>query len=79
MPLFEYRCESCDHRFETLVTGTEKPSCTQCGKRKLEKLFSAFAVSSSSGSAGRSMEAAPSGGCGSCGDPRGPGSCRTDG
>lgn len=77
MPLYEYRCESCGHRFEALVQGSEKPSCSACGALKLEKLFSAFAVSTSPG---RSSETAPSaGGCGSCGDPRGPGSCRSDG
>ena len=77
MPLYEYRCESCGHRFEALVQGREKPACSRCGEKKLEKQFSAFAVSTSGG---RSTEAAmPSGGCGSCGDPRGPGSCRTDG
>jgi putative FmdB family regulatory protein len=77
MPLYEYRCESCDHRFEALVQGSEKPTCSACGAARLQKLFSAFAVSSSSGRGSES--AIPAGGCGSCGDPRGPGSCRSDG
>lgn len=76
MPLYEYRCESCGHRFEALVTGKTKPSCTECGAKKLEKLLSVFAVSGG----GKSAEAMPGpGGCGSCGDPRGPGSCRMGG
>lgn len=77
MPLYEYRCESCDHRFEALVTGGEKPACARCGAKKLEKLFSAFAVSTASGG-GMAQGFGPPPGCGSCGDPRGPGSCRTD-
>lgn len=86
MPLFEYRCETCENRFEALVHGGQRPSCTKCGAKKLEKLISAFAVVSSSGSgsafasgsgsAFASGDTSP-GGCGSCGDPRGPGSCRT--
>lgn len=74
MPLYEYRCESCDHVFEALVQGSAKPACAKCGAKKLEKLISAFAVSTSGGGGAR-PEAMPSG-CGSCGDPRGPGSCR---
>ena len=76
MPLHEYRCESCDHRFEALVRGDERPRCARCGHERLEKLISAFAVATGGGV--RASEAMPSpGGCGSCGDPRGPGSCRT--
>ncbi len=80
MPLYEYRCETCDHRFEALVTGGQKPPCAQCGGKKLEKLFSAFAVASGSGASAsaESFGSAP-GGCGTCGDPRGPGSCSTGG
>jgi putative FmdB family regulatory protein len=79
VPLFEYRCESCNHRFEALVQGAEKPTCARCGARKLEKLISAFAVSTSSGSGRSGAEPSGPAGCGTCGDPRGPGSCRTDG
>jgi putative FmdB family regulatory protein len=45
MPLHEYTCRKCSKRFETLVFGTEKPSCPKCHGHDLEKLFSAFAVS----------------------------------
>ncbi len=45
MPLYEYTCRKCSKRFETLVFGTEKPSCPKCHGHDLEKLFSAFAVS----------------------------------
>jgi putative FmdB family regulatory protein len=44
MPLYEYRCRTCSRRFETLVFGSEKPSCPKCRGKDLEKLWSAFAV-----------------------------------
>lgn len=75
MPLREYACRSCDHRFEELVSEGERPSCPKCGARKLTRRFSAFAVASG----GRSTTAADApGACGSCGDPRGPGACSLD-
>lgn len=76
MPLFEYRCTSCDHRFEALVQGAEKPACPSCAGRRLEKLLSTFAVSAGGA---RDTSSLPLGGCGTCGDPRGPGSCRSGG
>jgi putative FmdB family regulatory protein len=74
MPLREYACDECRHRFEDLVSEGEKPRCPECGSRKLTRRFSAFAVASS-GARTSSAEAGP---CGSCGDPRGAGSCETD-
>jgi len=59
MPLFEYACKSCDHRFEWLTRGSATPSV--------------FAARSASPSSGATQ--VPMGGCGTCGDPRGPGSC----
>ncbi|HNN92674.1 MAG TPA: zinc ribbon domain-containing protein [Pseudomonadota bacterium] len=72
MPLYEYQCRSCTHRFEELVRASdEAPSCPSCAGRDLEKLLSAFAVAT-----GASAPAMAAGPCGSCGDPRGPGACR---
>jgi putative FmdB family regulatory protein len=67
MPLYEYRCQSCQKRFEVLqrlgedATGLE---CPKCGAAKLEKLFSTFAatVSANSTSAPAACERP---GCGS--------------
>jgi putative FmdB family regulatory protein len=71
MPIFEYICKECDHRFEVLLYGKEKPECPKCHAKKLEPQLSVFAVSTKS-----SSPASPaSGPCGSCGDPRGPGAC----
>ncbi len=63
MPLYEYRCDDCDHRFEVLQrleAGAEELLCPECGAESLEKLFSTFAASAES-SAGAAM--APAGGC----------------
>jgi putative FmdB family regulatory protein len=71
MPIFEYVCKACDHGFEAIVLGDQKPECPKCHSKKLTPQLSVFAVSTKS-----SASASPAGGpCGSCGDPRGPGSC----
>ena len=40
MPIYEYECKACDHKFETLVRRGEEPTCEKCGGQKLERLFS---------------------------------------
>lgn len=70
MPVYEYKCKRCNHRFEELVFGDEKIACPKCRKFELEQQFSVFGTSS-----GAASEAVPPGSCGTCGDPRGPGSC----
>jgi len=71
MPLFEFICRHCNHEFETLVMGADKPRCPKCGSEKLAKQMSSFrsrvkggegAVSSSSRCSGCS-----GGSCSSCG------------
>ena len=42
MPLFEYHCKTCGHRFETLVVGSQTPSCPRCASAELEKQHSTF-------------------------------------
>ena len=73
MPIYEFRCESCQHRFETLIRNSDAPTCPTCGSATLAREFSTFAVSTGGGAAAmRSSAPSP---CGSCGDPRGAGSC----
>ena len=65
MPLYEYECHRCGHRFEVLVLGKVRPVCPNCQSEDLEKAFSTFATSTGGGSAGGnscSMRT-PSGGC----------------
>lgn len=45
MPLFEYRCNRCSHRFTQLVGMTSDslaPACTGCGSGEVSKLISRF-------------------------------------
>lgn len=74
MPIFEYICSGCSHRFEALIFGDEKPACPKCRSRKLAPQLSVFAVSAKGGS----LATAPGGPCGTCGDPRGQGACSRD-
>ena len=71
MPIFEYVCKQCNHRFEAIVFGSGKPACPKCESKSLTPQLSVFAVSAKS----TSGSAAGLGACGSCGDPRGPGAC----
>ena len=48
MPLYEYDCLDCGHRFETLVRGESAVQCPQCASSKVERLLSLFGVSSES-------------------------------
>ena len=43
MPIYEYACGSCEHRFETIQRASEGPlrECPACGEAALKKLLSA--------------------------------------
>ena len=44
MPIYEYRCLSCDERFEELVRRPDDTApCPQCGGAEVERLLSVFA------------------------------------
>ena len=42
MPLYEYRCESCDHQFEVIQKFSDTPIavCPKCGQGPVVKLMS---------------------------------------
>ena len=66
MPLYEFKCKRCEHKFTLLVSSSAAISntviCPECRSSEVERIFSPFA--SLSGSSNKS-----SGGCadGSCG------------
>ena len=43
MPIYEYACDACEHRFETIQRASEVPltDCPACGASALRKLLSA--------------------------------------
>ena len=46
MPLYEYECRGCHHRFELLVLVSTTPTCPACKGTDLDKLLSISSVSS---------------------------------
>jgi putative FmdB family regulatory protein len=46
MPLYEYRCEACEHRFELIQKYSDQPVavCPSCGGGPVEKLLSSPAI-----------------------------------
>jgi len=57
VPIYDYSCRACGHRFETLVLPTTAPACPACASQDLERLLSAPAVSSE-GTRQRALKAA---------------------
>jgi len=67
MPIYEYQCEKCEHRFEQLVKSmndTDGAVCPECGSKKVERLPSVFAARQGQPQAAT----APGPGCGGCGE-----------
>jgi putative FmdB family regulatory protein len=48
MPIYEYECRECGHRFEAIVRVTDSPNCPSCDGTALDRLISMFAVDSGS-------------------------------
>jgi putative FmdB family regulatory protein len=63
MPIFEFRCKKCDHKFEELVfssrTDLADIVCPKCGEKTAEKLMSTFCAGNQSSAA--SSQPAPCG------------------
>lgn len=66
MPIYEYQCNECDTRFETLVMGAQpEPERCDCGSPAIEKVYSTFAAQS----ANVVPDACPTPAEGRCGGP----------
>ena len=46
MPIYEYECEACGHRFELIQKFSDPPidTCPKCGQPKVRKLLSSPAI-----------------------------------
>jgi len=65
MPLYDFICNQCGEKFETLVLRNELPLCPRCNGRDLVKQMSTFAFRSGGG--GDSTAASGSGSnCSGC-------------
>ncbi len=67
MPIFEYKCDKCEHKSEFLEKSDSKKKhvCEKCGSLNMRKIFSGFSVGKSShGSDSCSTGMCPSGVCG---------------
>lgn len=78
MPLYEYRCRSCSHRFEVLQRigqGAEGLLCPRCGAAQLDKQFSTFAAASGGSGSAEGASFGEAGDFGDAGGGCGPGCC----
>ncbi|MBO8127236.1 MAG: zinc ribbon domain-containing protein [Firmicutes bacterium] len=72
MPIYEFQCQSCFHKFETLSrSGDVTPECPQCGSSKVKKLLSSFGFKGKA--ADGTTTSSSSSGCAGCSG----GSCST--
>ena len=74
MPIYEYVCNDCSKRFETLVRGSGEVECPDCRSTSLAKQLSVFSAAVK-GEAEAACDFSGGSACGMCGDPRGPGAC----
>lgn len=42
MPIFDFVCQDCRHRFEEIVLGARLARCPKCKSKKLEQQLSRF-------------------------------------
>jgi putative FmdB family regulatory protein len=64
MPIYEYKCPVCNHRFsilQRLGEGNENLNCEQCGAPRPVKQFSTFASTGASAGSDSFASSAPSG------------------
>ncbi|MTI85114.1 MAG: zinc ribbon domain-containing protein [Firmicutes bacterium] len=75
MPIYEFRCQKCEHRFEKLCSMGEDGknlNCPECGASNPNRVMSAFRAQGSkgeenSGGASSRCGSCSSSNCGSCG------------
>ena len=49
MPVYEFQCQDCGKKFETVATLAEKeagldPACPKCGRKRVRQVFSRFTL-----------------------------------
>ena len=64
MPIFEYNCPNCGHRFEKLVLSSKRQQelrCPECNSPDVKKAISLFGSVGKGASGGAAANCAPSG------------------
>lgn len=69
MPIYEFACDACDHRFEELVSASEAdgvtcPVCGAVGARRLLSTFQRVRIGAGAGAGGPAPVASGGGCCG---------------
>lgn len=67
MPIYEYICKKCEHKFallQSLYPADNNTECPKCSSREVKKVISSFSCASSSGSDFSSMPSPSFGGGG---------------
>jgi len=65
MPIYEYCCEQCGKKFETLIRGKEEAACPDCGSASVRRLLSTCGFVSK-GSGGETLGSTAGSSCGGC-------------
>ena len=50
MPMFDFRCDKCEHDFEAFVRASVTPICPKCAAETVTRRLSSFGVGTSSSS-----------------------------
>ena len=67
MPIYEFECRKCGHKFEKLVgVNYGKVECPSCGGTRVRKLFSAFGMGGGIDKTSSACSTCSSGDCASC-------------
>ncbi|MDL1970732.1 MAG: zinc ribbon domain-containing protein [Candidatus Desulfofervidaceae bacterium] len=66
MPIYEYVCDDCGHRFECLVRSNDKITCPKCQGTNLTRLLSACSFSFGPGSNKTNTSTTSSKSCSTC-------------
>ena len=64
MPIFEYTCSNCGHKFEKLILSSRRKrqlQCPQCSSRDVHKDISLFGTAGSGANQASAANCAPSG------------------
>ncbi|NLY88112.1 MAG: zinc ribbon domain-containing protein [Firmicutes bacterium] len=67
MPIYEFRCKKCEHKFEELCHYDQKDViCPHCGGTESYRLISSFSTVNTGAGGGRTCSSCAGSSCSSC-------------